>query len=376
MAEYTNKIPKMFDTAALVAAGIDPKTGLPLAMRGCRGDNIPVEDIRKQLRIVDEQDAVNRYTWTGLPYGLTGQLIERILYYRGSGAMFLLGDKFYFLPYTLCPPEGSTGLDVYGRFTGITPLPFNGSVETKEGKETPLIQGLIYEPLYDIPKIIGSEAPSKEELISIMEKSCVLLHDYTPQISQTILPRQRLNDPLLGAMAQCIPFMQTALSNSTGVMGMRVGSEDEAASVYAASGSINKAAVEGRKFVPIIANTELQELTSGNTLRAEEFLLCMQALDNYRLSLYGLDNSGLFQKRSHLLQEEQRLNSQKSSLMMEDGLYNRQYFCTLANSAWGFTMWCEENDLSNKLAYEDNLPMRAAREVIETTEEVDIQEEE
>lgn len=88
----------MYDTSTMIQAGIDPRTKLPIRMES--GFSYKSE-IRKQLRIMDEQNAVNRYTWTGLPKGLTSQLIERILYYRGQGMFFRLQDKFYFLPYTL-----------------------------------------------------------------------------------------------------------------------------------------------------------------------------------------------------------------------------------------------------------------------------------
>ena len=41
-------------------AGIDPKTGLPLKfMSGNKA--VLKEDIKKFLRLIDEQDAVNRY---------------------------------------------------------------------------------------------------------------------------------------------------------------------------------------------------------------------------------------------------------------------------------------------------------------------------
>ena len=56
---------------------------------------------------------------------------------------------------------------------------------------------------------------------------CVLLSDYSKQISQTILPRQSLQEPLLDAMSDCIPFMRTALQNETGVVGMRVESQSD-----------------------------------------------------------------------------------------------------------------------------------------------------
>lgn len=334
--------PSMYDINAYVQAGIDPKTGLPVRMEGNKLSCVK-GDIKKNLRIMDEQNAVNRYTWYNLPKGLNGQLIERILYYRGQGMLFMLQDKFYFLPYALSAPEDSTGIDVYGRFTGVTPLPFNGT--SNDGKEdSPWIRGLVYEPVYEAIDIADFEGASPEEIINAIEKSCVLLHDYTPQISQTNIARQQLNDPLLDVMSDCIPFMRTALLNGTGVMGMRVGNENEQASVEAASSAINKAALEGRKYVGIQGTLDFQELTGGNVAKAEEFMLALQSLDNFRLSLYGLDNGGLFQKKSHMLEAEQEMNAGNTGLVAEDGLRNRQMFCTIANSIFGGAMWCEPSE--------------------------------
>ena len=337
----------IYDPNILLSAGIDPKTGLPLAMRGGSTCSVDKTDIRKQLRIVDEQNAINRYTWYNLPKGLDGKLIERILYYRGQGAAFFLGGKFYFLPYTLCAPENSTGIDVYGRYTGITPLPFNGT-SNDGGKDAnkPWIQGKILLPRYehaDLEEFVGK---SEEEIRQAITESCVILHDYTPQISQTNIPRQLLNDPLLDVMSECIPLMRTALFNSTGVVGQRVGSEDEAASVYAASNGLNKAALEGRRMVPIVGNMNFQELAGGQVAKSEEFLLAMQSLDNYRLSLFGLDNGGLFQKKSHMLEAEQEMNSGNVGLVAEDGITNRQTFCDIFNSWFGTEIWCEPNEVT------------------------------
>ena len=75
---------------------------------------------------------------------------------------------------------------------------------------------------------------------------------------------------------------------------MRVNSQDEYANVEAASRSINRAALTGKKWVPVVGNVDFQDLTNGQVAKAEEYLLAMQSLDNYRLSLYGLDNGGLF----------------------------------------------------------------------------------
>lgn len=51
---------KLPDLTTLYQAGIDPKTGLPLKMTAGQKTRLK-EDIKKFLRLVDEQDAVNRY---------------------------------------------------------------------------------------------------------------------------------------------------------------------------------------------------------------------------------------------------------------------------------------------------------------------------
>ena len=337
MANYSNKGPKMVPLDLYIQAGIDPKTGLPLKASGSVPSEL-VNNVKRQLNIVDLQDALNRYTWYNLPKGLTGNLIERILYYKGQGALFYMesNETFYFLPFAL---DGS--IDVYGRFTGITFLPFNGA--TSDGEEKPWIQGFKKTPRYEV-----MTDPEEATVENVMD-SCVILRDYSQQISQTILPRSTVNDSILNVMAECIPLMRTALINSTGVNGMKVSNEDEQSNVKAASLAIQKAALNGEKWIPIVGQVEFQEMVSGPTSKAEEFLLAMQSLDNYRLSLYGLDNGGLFQKRSHMLEAEQRMNNGNSGIILQDGLYQRQEFCDIVNSWFGLSIYCEISETVNNI---------------------------
>ena len=65
---------------ALIKMGINPKTGLPYKFLS----NIKLkENIMTVLRVVDEQDAVNRGKWYNLPCNITSQDLERMLYYKG-----------------------------------------------------------------------------------------------------------------------------------------------------------------------------------------------------------------------------------------------------------------------------------------------------
>lgn len=334
-----NKIAKLFDLEPWYAAGIDPYTGLP---RKIAEHGSSKECIKRQLRIIDEQNAINRFTWYNLPDGLNSKLIERILYYKGQGILFSYNDKFYFLPYAL---DGT--IDVYGRFTSVTPLVFNGT--TTDGKDIPFIKGQSYTPVYDViipDEFINEFGDLDENKIQYaLENSCVILKDRSEGISQFVEPRVGIQEGLLDVMSDCIPFMRTALLNATGVQGMRVLNENASANVYAASNAINQAALTGQKYVPITSSQEFQELTSGNAVKAEEFLLAMQSLDNYRLSLYGLDNGGLFQKRSHMLEAEQEVNQGNVGLIMRDSLECRQDFCDIVNSIWGLNIWCEPSEV-------------------------------
>lgn len=336
----------MYDTDTIVQAGIDPTTGLPIKTNDDKITCLTKSEIKKQLRILDEQDAVNRFTWYNLPKGLNGRLMERILYYKGQGMFFKLGDNFYFLPYAL---DGT--IDVYGRFVEVTPLPFNGTASSKsDGKERPWVIGLKRKVLYDVelPEDYINQETGEilvDKIKEAQENSCVLIKDYTEQISQTNIARQILQDPVLDVMSDMFPFMRTALLNGTGVQGMKVNDQGDQANVEIASRSVNQAALTGKKWIAMVGSVDFQDLTGGQVAKAEEYLLAMQSLDNYRLSLYGLSNGGLFQKKSHMLEAEQNMNTGNNGLILNDSLKYRQEACNIINSVWGLNVWCETSEV-------------------------------
>ena len=315
----------------LLQAGIDPKTGLPLKMAG--GDKKHLkEDIKKFLRLIDEQDAVNRYVWYNLPANITSQELERMLYYKGQLCFFYDKDleEFYFMPYAL---DGT--IDFYGRYNTIHPVPMTSGTDDKAGKAQ--AQYLANKKLKCVYGIKLPEELTKEDLM----KSCVLLHDYTKQLSQTIIPRVNVNDPILDVMANCVPYMNTSLLLSTGIEGIRVNDADQAEDVMIANRSMENAALTGEPYVPITGNVEFQELNNGQLGKSEEYMLAMQSLDNLRLSGYGIDNGGLFEKKAHVLQSEADMNGGPVGLVLQDGLSIRQNFCNIVNSIWGLGIWCE-----------------------------------
>ena len=300
------------------AAGINPKTGLPVKFGGSK--KTLKEDIKKQLRLIDEQDAVNRYVWYNLPMNLPSQEVERMLYYKGQLCFYYDKDleEFYFMPYAL---DGT--IDFYGRYNTIHPVPMTSGTDDKAGKAQ--AQYLANKKLKCIYGIDLDDSVDKEN-------SCVLLHDYTKQLSQNIIPRCTVQEPLLDTMSECIPFMRTALISGSGIKGMRVNDGDQADAVNDASRGLVNAALTGEPWVAIEGSVEFQELTDGAVLKAEEYMLALQSLDNFRLSTYGIDNGGLFEKKAHELQSEADINGGPVGLVMQDGLSIRQNFCNIVNS--------------------------------------------
>lgn len=308
-----------------IKAGINPKTGLPIKLGD--EDAMLKKNIRRVLREKDKTEFVRRYRWYNLPSGLTQDLLETMLYYRGQLAFFYMkaDGKFYLLPYAL---QGL--IDCYGRYLGITPVPYAGPAQ--DGKEKPWITGLTKKVYYDFP--------NDDELLEAFEDGCVLLFDRSKQLGQDVIPRSVMQEVLLDMESEAMPMARTSLLANSGVRGMRVESDDEVAEVKRASKAVTRAALDGDPWIPFVGHVEFQDITSGSALKAEEYLLYLQSLDNFRQSNLGIGDGSLFQKQSHLLQTEAIGNAQNPKSMYNDGLIMRQEFCDLVNAIWGLGIMC------------------------------------
>ena len=329
------KGPKMIDSALYKQAGIDIKTGLPSRLiDGCNQK----ASMKIIMRLIDEQDAVNRFKWYNLPCNISSEELERLLYYKGQLCFFYFKelDEFYFMPFAL---DGS--IDFYGRYNSIHPVPFSSGTEEEKTTEWKNKRDLLSLKHLDVVKAIKSlEELTEEDLY----KSSVILWDYSRQIGQNIIPRADVNDPLLDMIADIPCFLRTSLIAATGIKGMRVPDADAKDEVNIASTQIYNSALSAKLGIPITSTIEIQELFEGPTGKAQEYLLAMQALENFRLSTYGLDNGGLFEKKAHKLESEQEMNTSTVGLVYADGLAIRQNFCNIVNSIWGLSIWCEPSE--------------------------------
>lgn len=321
------KGPYLANLEPFVAAGVDPKTGLPKKFADL--GNLAA-GILEQLKDIDRQDACNRYIWYNLPCNLTSQELERLLYYKGQLCFFY--DKnlkeFYFMPYAL---DGT--IDFYGRYNSIHPVPMSSGTDEAKNQAA-------YLSTLKLNCVYGIKMP--EELTQeVQEGSAVILRDYINNISQTTEARSSKNLPLLSIMSNIIPYLDMALLNSTGVKAVRVPDDDSAQALLGASATLKECALSGIPWIPVDARLEFQELSNESATKVQDFMLAMQSLDNFRLGTYGIDNGGLFEKKAHELQSEADINGGPVGLVLQDGLSIRQNFCNIVNSIWGIGIWCE-----------------------------------
>lgn len=344
-----NGVPRLIDPAPYVKAAINPKTGgrlLPPSMTLGETSQIK-EAFRLAFRVLDEQDAVMRYSWYNLPDGIDGELVERMLYYRGQLAFAYIKEvgRFMILPYTLSGgKDNASALDEYARYDTIKLVSFSGTDNIKDRPNEDsrrrslctILSALDFRARYSV-----MEGQIEEKDIF---ESAVILKDYTSQLSETNIPRREINDPILDFEAACFAYSNTAMINSTGVEGMRVTTEDEKENVFNMNKSVEAAALNGQKAIPIVGQIEYQELTGGKVATSDEFMVMAQAIDNARRSLYGLENGGLYQKKTYVNDSQTEMNGGNHSSPYYNGLMIRQKFCDIVNSIWGIGIACEASE--------------------------------
>lgn len=340
----------MYDTTAYVQAGLDGgkkviKYGNIVDQYGNTVSpnplkyNLKYEDLYNIMREQNKQETLERYMWINVPYGLTPDIIERVLFYRGKGVLYFNDKigKFQFLPFAL-----NKTIDEYGRYTACNTLPFTGvdSTDNKQanGKKKKN-QTLIYENLdivYDLPY-------NPEMLESIRNKKVVgiILNDSSLGISQQPIIRSNYVKPILHLMATLMQIINTAMFGAADHNLLSVENESELDSVKEQIDAINMDILRGCRFTPISGKLPITPIKTSNTANLEGLFGTFNSLTNFLKSITGVANAGVFDKKAHLLQEEQKLNGSNSDDIYYNGLRMRQEFCLMVQAYYNYPVWCE-----------------------------------
>ena len=337
----------MFDTSSFLAAGITPskkvlKYGNAIDQNGNAITPNPIKynlDYDSLFAIMREQNMVEtleRYMWTNVPFGLTQDLIERLLFFRGKGIFYFNDkvDKFQFLPFAL-----NGNIDEYGRYMKCNTLPFTGMDEVPKNGKDKKLQPVVYEDLeivYDIPY--------NEEMVKNARKRKtvgIVLNDNSLAISQQPIIRSNYVRPVLHMMATLMQIINTAMYGNADHNLIQVQNESELESINHQINAINFDILKGRRFTPVVGELPITPIKTSNTANLEGLFGTFNSLTNFLKSITGVANAGVFDKKAHLLQEEQRLNGSNSDDIYYNGLRLRQEFCIMVQAYYGYPVWCE-----------------------------------
>lgn len=306
------------------------------------------DKIKKTLRVRGQAQFYTRFIWKGLPAGVDSQQIERMLYYRGLLGMFYDEEYGFLILPVIQQSKGKTNsINFMGRWKYARPVPFNGGGEDKKKEEgTEKYDKLVLaslgakDVLWEVP-FIEENDDFEEKAKQMMKDNCVLLYDYTPQISEIPISRQTLEDPFYDGETEILKMIRTASLNSTGVQWIRVQNEAEAQVMKDQFKIYDEMILNGMRFLCISSTTEIQEGATVSTAQMQEFWASWQSLENLRLSCMGVGNDGVQQKSQYQNIQEQSLDNIGNSPVLLDAWLQRVKFCTIANALWGLSMGVE-----------------------------------
>lgn len=332
--------------------GIDPKTGLPLKLGMGKRCNTK-DDLKRLFRDQDKRINVNMFEWYNTMLDIKSQDINRLLYYRGQLAFAYLDDleQFVLLPFAI---DGN--LDMYGRAKYIRLIPFTSSSEDARMKP---VEDYLASKRFKVVNTIKTDI-TKEDLF----ESAVILYDYTPQLSNNVIPQSVMNEVLIDLESEIRTYIRTASLNATGTRAVRIQDADQDEVSKSANMSLIEAAQRAELYVPVVGALDFQELTSGVS-DIPGLLQVAQSIHNLRMSLNGLPSGGVYDKSQYVNNQQASLNQGQvdSALVLQDKLTNREEFCNIVCSIWGLGISClpSENivmaDLdANNVMYDDADP--------------------
>lgn len=299
--------------------------------------NLDYDSLYQIMRNHNRIETLERYMWLNVPFGLTQDIIERVLFFRGKGVFYFNDevDKFQFLPFTL---NGT--IDEYGRYIRCNTLPFTGVDEEEKGsKNKKKERRLIYENLdivYDLPY-------NAEMMKMVKQKKTVgiILNDNSLGLTQQPIIRSNYVKPILHLMSTLMQIINTAMYGCADHSLIQVENESEIASINNQINAINFDILKGRRFTPIAGTLPIQPLKTSNTANLEGLFNTFNSLSNFLKSITGIANPGVFDKKAHLLQEEQQLNGSNADDIYYNGLRLRQEFCMMIQAYYNYPIWCE-----------------------------------
>lgn len=262
------------------------------------------------LADLDIQQVCNRYEWRGLPPYLTGQLIELMLYNKGSLCGFISGGTLYILPYAQ-----AKGINIYGMPNAVQPITYNGAMSgtfEKFGKEL-LVNNL------------GSQNTNAQ---------AVILYDKIPMFSQGASPigRAVLVKDLLEYQCDILGRIKNNLRNIDKKMVFYCESEGQAEQMR---NDLREAYGNADPFVVVVRKGASQfgpnsdngvPLQNGVEEETQSLFETWQSVNSIRCMCAGISNGGAFEKKERKITGELQGDQTQTELVIDSGLKMRRLF--------------------------------------------------
>lgn len=281
---------------------------------------------RENMQKIDAMEAIARFDWEDLPTGLTPELMERICYFKGQGILFWedIMKKWLLLPFTF-DGDATNGLDFYGAYGQVRPVPFNGVSE----QQKVFLSTIKRKPVYSIEE--AEELKKRLSADEIKKEYCVILRDYSRLLNFNIVPLYQSQRVYIDMVAEIIPMIRSILLR--GAMPKLVHLQDEGMRESAEAGmqSLYDAILIGKPYT-FVTGFGATETIGDNPEQIEEYFKAFESANNMRKSGLGIPSDGTFKKGERMIVDEQKKNQQATLTLLDNSYDSRKLFRDIVNT--------------------------------------------
>lgn len=275
------------------------------------------EKYREIWSYYDFVQCCSRYKWEDLPNGLTGELLERMLYYRGSLVGFKVGNGVFVLPYII----SAKGLNPYGMPTSVKPITFNGKAVAGDND--------YFAENFELP--VDQTGNENNDF------DAVLLFDNMPTSNMEHVPsRHYLNSIIIDEIVETFARININIVVSNKKILIECKDAKQSDVIY---NELANAFGSDCPFGVITSPIATQSVQASSDLNADELFNAIKNYDGIRCFMSGISAKGFGnEKKERLVSGELAGNEDEKSLVLDMGYELRKHFCEMCNKKFGTQM--------------------------------------
>lgn len=295
------------------------------------------QGLRTLLLNKELAEYTSRFKWEGLPNGISGKLIETMLYYKGQLMFFKIADKYYILPYAPIGDINHLGIQTKG-----LPLSYSGVIEDNTNKK--------HTPFSTERNIMFYDAYEDEDFFDEQADAVVLKSHSSLNFNQ-VIPTVALTDELRSKLVENLVLIRNNLILSQPVKYVQVENASRAKSMRQETDNLIYDILNGNVIQTIVGQLRFENVNSEAPKIAQQDMWQSYASgDNLRMESLGILNNGVFEKRERNLTDEVAGKQTVSKLILQDAWDWRRVFCTLINKYFNLNVKVTLSEMNTPVA--------------------------